>query len=220
MPEIVQDGEDFLGGVGSAPPGDGAGSANLTPLPRHRRSAFLLASPETVTRGHRGALSELRACAWLVENGYDVFRNISFCGAIDIVAVKIEEDGRKETVFVDVKSGSVSEKTGNVAAVPLSDSQKKLGVRRLIVTRKWIGWDSDLVVTRRPELHVGAERRIPGTQPRRPHKGNIKLSYAIAEEIRKNYEAGATVRKLMEMYKVKQPTIYAVLTGKTWNEKP
>jgi hypothetical protein len=48
---------------------------------------------------HRGAHAELRAAAWLLEQGYEVFRNVSGHGKIDLVAVK---DG--EVRFFDVKA--------------------------------------------------------------------------------------------------------------------
>ncbi len=45
-----------------------------------------------------GDIAELRACVWLSEEGYEVFRNISASGPVDIVAVK---DG--EVLLIDVK---------------------------------------------------------------------------------------------------------------------
>src|SRR4029077_15822139 len=37
---------------------------------------------------HKGGLGELQACAWLLKQGYEVFRNISQCGVSDLVAWK------------------------------------------------------------------------------------------------------------------------------------
>lgn len=37
---------------------------------------------------HRGAESEMIACAWLLANGYEVFRNVSQHGDVDIVGWK------------------------------------------------------------------------------------------------------------------------------------
>jgi Holliday junction resolvase len=48
---------------------------------------------------HKGARSELIACAWLLEQGYEVFRNISDRGIIDIIAIKGDEQ-----LKIDVKS--------------------------------------------------------------------------------------------------------------------
>ena len=49
---------------------------------------------------HRGAITELRACSWLLAEGYEVFRNVSAFGPVDVVAIK---DG--VTRYIDVKSG-------------------------------------------------------------------------------------------------------------------
>ena len=51
---------------------------------------------------HRGAHSELIACAWLLGNGYEVFRNISPYGLMDIIAIK---DG--QMLKIDVKTKNV-----------------------------------------------------------------------------------------------------------------
>jgi hypothetical protein len=37
---------------------------------------------------HKGAFGELRACAWLLEQGYEVYRNVSPFGCVDIVGLK------------------------------------------------------------------------------------------------------------------------------------
>lgn len=41
-----------------------------------------------ITHKHKGAHSELIASAWLIEQGYEVFRNVSQHGYIDIIAIK------------------------------------------------------------------------------------------------------------------------------------
>jgi hypothetical protein len=48
---------------------------------------------------HKGAHSEPVACTWLLRQGYDVFRNVSDRGSVDVVAIK---DG--EISLFDVKS--------------------------------------------------------------------------------------------------------------------
>lgn len=40
---------------------------------------------------HRGSHAEIKACAWLLEQGYDVFWNVSQHGDADIVAIKGDE---------------------------------------------------------------------------------------------------------------------------------
>jgi hypothetical protein len=48
---------------------------------------------------HRGAHSELTACLWLLEQGYEVFRNISQHGIADVVAFRGDE-----ILKIDVKT--------------------------------------------------------------------------------------------------------------------
>ena len=50
---------------------------------------------------HRGAQTELIACAWLLGEGYEVFRNISPAGPVDIIACK-----GSQLLRIDVKSDS------------------------------------------------------------------------------------------------------------------
>ena len=49
-----------------------------------------------------GDIAEVKACLWLLENGYEVFRNVCCTGVIDVVAIKNDEIF--EVRFVDVKS--------------------------------------------------------------------------------------------------------------------
>jgi len=55
----------------------------------------------TISPGQKGAISEHLASAWLLQQGYDVFRNISPNGRADLLAVNWDAD---ETIRVDVKS--------------------------------------------------------------------------------------------------------------------
>jgi hypothetical protein len=68
---------------------------------------------------HVGARSELIGCCWLLEQGYEVFRNVSPCGPIDLVAVK-----KGEVLLLDVKS---------VPRATVTQEQAELGVKLLIV---------------------------------------------------------------------------------------
>lgn len=72
---------------------------------------------------HRGAQNELLATVWLLRAGYDVFRNVSQHGLVDIVAMK---DGM--LLKFDVKA---SDRTHKVAR--LSAEQIELGVQLLRV---------------------------------------------------------------------------------------
>lgn len=52
-----------------------------------RRGGLSDVFPEMDSK-HRGAQAELTACAWLLTEGYEVFRNVSAHGVADIVAIK------------------------------------------------------------------------------------------------------------------------------------
>lgn len=63
-----------------------------------KRIANTIKRVNVVERKHLGSYAEMLAAAWLLERGYEVFRNVSDRGPIDLVVVK---DG--QTTFVDVK---------------------------------------------------------------------------------------------------------------------
>jgi hypothetical protein len=69
-------------------------------------------------RKHRGAQNELMALCWLMGCGYEVFRNVSQHGPIDIIAIK---DG-EPPLFLDVKT----------ALMYPTPEQEKLGVKILV----------------------------------------------------------------------------------------
>lgn len=75
-----------------------------------------------VERKHLGAHNELFATAWLLREGYEVFRNVSAHGAVDIVAIK---DGVVE--MLDVKAKQYN------TIVRLTAAQRELGVKLLAV---------------------------------------------------------------------------------------
>jgi hypothetical protein len=77
-----------------------------------------------VEHKHKGARSELLACVWLLEQGYEVFRNVSACGPMDLIAIK---DG--VTLFLDVKT-----RDEYPGATSISQDQAARGVGLLIVT--------------------------------------------------------------------------------------
>ena len=81
-----------------------------------------------------GAASELTACAWLLSEGYEVFRNVAPAGPIDLIAFK---DGL--FLFIDVKTAALTKKkdgtpTG-VAPKTMRKNQESIGVTFLYVTR-------------------------------------------------------------------------------------
>lgn len=74
----------------------------------------------------KGAHNELIACAWLLKNGYEVFRNVSPHGLIDILAIK-----EGSLTKIDVKSSYVEENTGKIRMQYASNEQAEIGVRVL-----------------------------------------------------------------------------------------
>ena len=81
--------------------------------------------PRALEQKHLGSRSELIACAWLLERGCEVFRNVSCHGLVDIIAIQ----GTNVFLF-DVKTTRNPE-----ADIPhrLSEEQIALGVIPLLV---------------------------------------------------------------------------------------
>ena len=80
-----------------------------------------------LAKRHSGAHNELVATVWLLRQGYEVFRNVSMHGAVDLVAIK---DGKVE--LFDVKKSSY-QNDGTITRPKFSQEQKALGVRCLCV---------------------------------------------------------------------------------------
>jgi len=86
-----------------------------------------------LAQGHnliRGTCSELYACAWLMENGWDVFRNVSAKGWADICAFKVGYT----PIAIDVKTVNYNPETNLISKVNLSDRQEQSGIIPLYVT--------------------------------------------------------------------------------------
>lgn len=56
-----------------------------------------------MNRTRIGALCELQACAWLLTQGYEVFRNVSPEGKVDIIARK-----DNKITLIDVKKAVIT----------------------------------------------------------------------------------------------------------------
>jgi hypothetical protein len=80
-------------------------------------------NPDKITGKHAGAFGELKACAWLLKQGYDVYRNVSPFGLADIIAVR-----GQERMLLDVKL--VGDKT---RGRKLSQAQIAAGILPLYV---------------------------------------------------------------------------------------
>jgi hypothetical protein len=61
----------------------------------------------------RGAMSELKAAAWLMEQGYEVYRNVSAHGQHDLVAYN-KETGEFKGYDVKTATYNVKEESGEV----------------------------------------------------------------------------------------------------------
>lgn len=79
-------------------------------------------------RKHKGAHSELIACAFLLAAGYEVFRNVSQHGSADVVAFK---DG--EMFKFDIKTVSGTYHDGSPVTQGLSPEQIKENVKAVHV---------------------------------------------------------------------------------------
>ncbi len=78
-----------------------------------------------------GDISEHKAVVWLLEQGYEVFRNECCSGPIDIIALNIET---QEILKIDVKTGSIyirEDGTRRVNHSKLKEIQIKLDVKIL-----------------------------------------------------------------------------------------
>jgi Holliday junction resolvase-like predicted endonuclease len=76
---------------------------------------------------HEGDYAEIIACSWLLKEGYEVFRNISSKGPIDIIGWK-----NGETFLFDVKS---AHNNSPVRKNTLTEEQVKMDVKVLVVNK-------------------------------------------------------------------------------------
>jgi len=74
------------------------------------------------SHSRKGDIAELKAVTFLLEKGYEVFRNCGCDGPVDIVAI----DEENNVSLIDVKT-----LVGNYATKQRTSKQKKLGVKIL-----------------------------------------------------------------------------------------
>lgn len=91
----------------------------------HGRFVF---NNEIMNKKHTGTLSEIKACVWLIENGYEVFRNISQYGPIDLIAIK---DG--EIIKIDVTTANLYKKADGGRTLCFAKEKLKKGCHVMIV---------------------------------------------------------------------------------------
>jgi hypothetical protein len=101
-----------------------------------------------IDRKHKGPRNELLACVWLLNRGYEVFRNVSNHGLIDVVALK-----GSEVLLLDVKV-SQQRADGSLYKIRITDNQKAMGVKPIYVLPT-----GDCIIDFEPptlaELHAG-----------------------------------------------------------------
>jgi len=84
-----------------------------------------------------GDLLELKAVCWLLEQGYEVFRNDCCTGPIDIIALNKETN---EILKIDVKTTFLNTNGTRVNLPKLNQLQVKLGVKILTLNKKTNDW--------------------------------------------------------------------------------
>lgn len=96
-------------------------------------------------KGHAGAWAEMIASAWLIEKGFDVFRNVAASGPADLVIV-----GSGRAQLLDVKLCAVTFGRDGQPRMNLSnrlsDRQVNLGVTQFLVTTDGVcGFDAQTI---------------------------------------------------------------------------
>ncbi len=81
---------------------------------------------------HKGAWAELQAASWLLRQGYEVCRNVSQCGPVDLVAIR--RDGKMFLIDVKTQKPLVY----GSGATKLTPLQQEMGVRLLFVSPRGI----------------------------------------------------------------------------------
>ena len=81
-----------------------------------------------------GALHELKASTWLMEKGYEVFRNLSPVGDIDIIARHKEN---KEFLLIDVCTSAAHKAKDGTLKIYIPKTKqsycKEIGIKLLVV---------------------------------------------------------------------------------------
>jgi len=85
----------------------------------------------SLSTGRIGDLNEIRAVEFLMSEGFEIFRNQSCTGPVDIVSLNVVSG---EIKLIDVKTAPVYKGIANLTQ-NLTDVQKKLGVSFLIYDR-------------------------------------------------------------------------------------
>lgn len=91
-------------------------------------------------RNRKGDIAEYKAAIWLMEQGYEVFRNMGYTGPVDLIA-KIDN----EYLNIDVKT--LQRKNNDyIFRHSKLDEQIVQGIRTLWVFEDQIGWNRDYFI--------------------------------------------------------------------------
>lgn len=92
----------------------------------------------------QGDWAELKAVAWLWEQGYEVFRNLGSSGSVDLIATKGEV-----TLKIDVKTIRTTNR-GWVFRAPDHEARLAAGIVFLWVSHDGqVGWNRDYFIPRK-----------------------------------------------------------------------
>jgi hypothetical protein len=148
----------------------------------------------------KGALAELLACQFLMSKGYEVFRNLSPTGSIDIVAIK-----QKEIRKIDVKLCR-TDKDGIIKGRRKPKIwQKNLGIEFLCVSAKGqCYFESDIIIKsfkcRDCGVIIGEGQAIKSPKRLCESCKAIKLKKSHEKNREKNKERMRKSRKLWKKY--------------------
>jgi Holliday junction resolvase-like predicted endonuclease len=146
-----------------------------------------------ISSGTRGGISELRACVWLLEQGYSVLRNVAQDGPIDVVAIKGEE-----ILKIDVKTVHVYPEGGAVIGKKVAaDKETIKNIKTLLVYPDKVKWFKPDVITTRNGL--------PYTK--------TKVTDDIARVIRASKLSKAELACLFDL---NPSTVQKILSGFSW----
>lgn len=92
----------------------------------------------------QGDMSEIKALSYLLDNGFEVFRNESSTGPVDIISLDIVNN---KVVLVDVKTLSPSKVTGVFSTLKKTKIQQNLDVQFLFYDKNTdtFTWEKDVV---------------------------------------------------------------------------
>jgi|TARA_R110002124_G_scaffold160220_1_gene327408 Holliday junction resolvase-like predicted endonuclease len=92
----------------------------------------------------QGDMSEIKALSFLLDSGFDVFRNESSTGPVDIITLDIT---RKKVILVDVKTQPPAKTTGIYRIPNKTKIQQNLDVQFLFYDKNTdtFTWEKDIV---------------------------------------------------------------------------